>query len=224
MKAVDFHADVMHSEMHCVEFLRSFGLFNEEFLRCSGRNGKGCGKRMTRSTKKSRRGLCTPVWKCNRKACRSSRSIRSTNSFFTYRDKNNRACGKLQIRDIVLLSYEWLTTTNTIDQIMKRTGIARQTIVYCLNMFRDVCTNVLNAEEKWICSSENPAQVVAECTVVGALEKEIRDQIVKCKQEKIWQTKTEMMMKILSQNGVNAKFLGVLLVLGLWVFMEDRKM
>ena len=158
MNIFEFYRDVLSSEEITVEFLRQYGLFDEASVQCPGRPSRNCGHPMQRGICKTKRGERTPVWKCTKKVCRSSKSIHCTNSFFTFRDRNNRNNNKLRLKDIVLLVHECFTTTNTIDNMMKTTRFARQTIVDWLSLFREVCSTAVNAQSKWGCTEEKPAQ------------------------------------------------------------------
>lgn len=149
----------VYDEESALNFLRSHGIFDEETMPCPGVRGRVCEGFMKRKFIVTKGNTKTPVWKCGKKNCRTTRSIRSTNAFFTYRTGMGNATCNLQLKSILILLYEWLYSTHTIDVLQVRTGICRGSIVDWLNLFREVCTSFLKDEPLYAGVADDPIQI-----------------------------------------------------------------
>ena len=125
MKLLDFHDQALKSEEHAVPFLESFGIFDPSAVLCPGKKERFCGNLMSQIRKKSRKGENIQSWRCSKKNCRTTRSIRSTNKFFTYRDNQGRRKCNLTVRPILLIVYHFLYVQDTVEQLMTKTGHRR---------------------------------------------------------------------------------------------------
>ncbi len=159
MKLLDFHEQALKSEEHAVSFLQSFGIFDPSAVFCPGKHGEICGNKMSQIRKKSKKGDIIPSWRCSKKLCRVTRSIRSTNRFFTYRDIKNRARCNLSLKEILLIVYHFVYSQDTMEQLMVKTGHGKHTIVDWMNMCREVCSFAINSRPKMVGTSDQPVQI-----------------------------------------------------------------
>lgn len=112
-RTVLFSEKVLASEVSYADYLRQFGIFNEESL---PRNVSLCTQRMKVSTRKTSNGDRIPVSKCRGKKCCRFRSIRTTNKFFTWRDRNGKLHCNLSLRAITIFVFVWIHTALTVSQ------------------------------------------------------------------------------------------------------------
>ena len=131
---------ISNSEQDCVDFLKEFGVFGEDYLPCPGTKHRSFGKPMTQGIRRDTNGV---IWKCTGKGCRVLRSIRISNGFFTYIDKNRKLRCGLSLQKITLFIYLWAETTNNVVQMMRILRICRQTVVDWSNMCREVCSIII---------------------------------------------------------------------------------
>lgn len=155
MDLVEFVKRTQDSEASCLSFLREYGLFPEESIPCPGKNGVACGANMKLRTRKD---CGAPSWRCNSKKCKTRRSVRQGNHFFSYADKNGKSRCNLTLRKITTLLYTWAETQNTVEQMSRMAGVSRQTAIDWTNMFRETCAMVLDSQPKYTGTPENPAQ------------------------------------------------------------------
>jgi len=147
---------VSQSEDKCYEYLQSFGLFSAASVRCPGENGQVCGAEMKRVIRNDKKLVS---WRCRRNICRTRRSFRATNRFFTNVDKNNHSNCKLSIKTIILFVYFWIECRSTISQMQRITGLSRQSIVVWSKKCRKLCPMVLYTAPKFTGTEEEPIQV-----------------------------------------------------------------
>ena len=89
------------SEEECVRFLQDHQVFPSSLI-CPGKlNEEGkCGGSMKLKVR-HRQGKEHVFWKCPKKACRTSRTIRATSSFFSFTAECGRNRSSLTLCDIV---------------------------------------------------------------------------------------------------------------------------
>ena len=156
MKAAKLYRDVLASESTCINYLQQFRLFREQDFVCPGKSVH-CGrimKRFCRYEKNKERVM----FRCSKKSCRVSRSVRSANSFFTFKDKNGRGKSGLTICQIVEIVYYFLYSNDSITQLQVKTGHSRQTLTDWLNLCREVCSKSLNSLPKMYGTNVQPIQ------------------------------------------------------------------
>lgn len=159
MKLLDLYEQALKSEPSCIEFLNSFGLFDESIAFCPGKLNIYCGERMKKIRKKNRKGEYIPSWRCTKKLCRTQRSIRASNRFFAFEDRNGRSKCNLPVRQILLIIYFFIYSRDTLEEIMVKTGHNKHTICDWLNLCREVCTRVIRNQPKMVGTDEQPVQI-----------------------------------------------------------------
>jgi len=158
MLVSELHAQV-YDEESALRFLQSLGLFTEETIPCPGKENKKCEGIMRKTIRKTTSGTKTPTWRCNKKHCQMRRSIRSTNSFFTFRTSKGKNRTSMKLQHIIILVYEWLFGKMTLDELQIRTGHARATLVDWLGFFRNVCTTALTHRDLFRGTADQPVQI-----------------------------------------------------------------
>lgn len=159
MKQSDLESQVLQSEWACSGWLMGVGLFNPSNRKCRGIKARTCTGVMKVHARKLRDGDFIPEWKCNKNSCRTTRSVRSTNSFFTYKSGKKTGNSRLSLCQIVRLVYTWLYTASTHRQMCLITGLSGNTIVDWLHFCRNVCSAVLENAEKMKGTPENPVEI-----------------------------------------------------------------
>lgn len=100
MQLDKFVSDVLATESKCFEFLRRHGLFTDDGVPFPGKPGKACTSCMTLKDRMVKEQMI-PYFRFGIKNCRAMRSMRSTNLFFAYFDRNVKATCNLSVRDIM---------------------------------------------------------------------------------------------------------------------------
>ncbi len=72
-------------------------------------------------------------WRCTVRTCQTYKSVR-TNLFLTFMDKDNRPCSNLPLSRIITIVYFWLHGTDTVEQMMFKTGKWEGTITQKLQV------------------------------------------------------------------------------------------
>lgn len=150
MKLLDFHEQALKSEDDCVNFLNSFGIFDESAAVGPGKSTTSCNLLMKRTQKKNKKGDIIPSWRCSKKTCRTQRSICSSNRFFMFEDTHGRNNCKLSLRDILLIIYFFVYSNDTNEQLMTKLGHGKHTIVDWLNLCREGCSKIIRSQPKMI--------------------------------------------------------------------------
>jgi len=150
---------VLSSEDNAISFLKKFGIFNRETLPCKGTKGIPCAGIMRIKRRKLKSNTKSSCYICPKWRCRTSRTLRETNSFFNQRDKNGKSRNNLSLVQIIHFIYEWLYSRNTIEQAMQKTGLAKTTVIKWNRRCRTVCSKVLARQPKYIGSPEYPIQI-----------------------------------------------------------------
>ena len=151
--------EVLCSERACIEWLIGFGIFTLSDYSCRGVGGRGCRGTMRREYRKLRSGVCSGSWKCREKDCRTRRSFRSTNKFFSYTSTNRVGNSRLRLTTIIRVVYLWLHTQATLTQMCTMTGLSRPTVNDWLYYCRELCGVVLNNSAKLVGTDDQPVQV-----------------------------------------------------------------
>lgn len=159
MKILDLYDQALKSEPACLEFLRTFGIFTDAAALCPGKQGVICTRPMGTIFRKTKKGHVIPSWRCGRKLCRTTRSIRKTNRFFTFEASDGRARCNLKLREILLIVYFFIYSNDTLDQFVTKTGHSKQTICDWLNLCREVCSKVIRSLPKMVGTPERTVQI-----------------------------------------------------------------
>lgn len=154
MLLINFVREALRSEEACVRFLQKHGLFTEEEIKCPGKNSQACNSMMRKVSIND-----TLIWRCTKRSCRTKRSIRVTNSFFFYKDKNGKLNTKMSMCSIMMIVYLFIHTTCTLDQMEVMTGHSRATLVDWLALCREVCAKAMEMQPKMRGDRETPVQV-----------------------------------------------------------------
>lgn len=88
-----------------------------------------------------------PSFKCRNRNCRTYKSVRKCNAFFTFFDKNLNANSKLSIREILYILFLWCLDI-PIVQVVELTGHSNHTIVDWYNLCRDIPQRMWNRRNK----------------------------------------------------------------------------
>lgn len=144
MDLLSFCRIVLDSEMSCVRFLQQEIVIPNEILR-HGKAGNRCQCAMLLRERKNRNNRVSVVWRCNRNCCRAEKSVRSSNSFFTYMTENNDCGSRLSLCDIMLFIYLYLYTTSTQRQLQSITQSGPHTVNNRANLIREVFSNAIVA-------------------------------------------------------------------------------
>ena len=113
-----------------------------------------CKSRMVRKSRN------TPSWKCTKKNCRTWRSIRKTNHFFTYNDRNGRSHSNYDLTDILKITYWYLKAPEMkLSSLQSTIGYSRQGLVDWHSLIREVCAKVLAKQPKFTGTDEKWCEV-----------------------------------------------------------------
>lgn len=115
MPVYSLETEVLESKSSFINFLGTFGIFDEGNSSCPCRFSSPCCAAMHRSIRKDNNGKQVPNWRCYKKTCETTRSIRHSNAFFMYKDVNGKSNSKISIRSIVTLVYLFVNTTHESD-------------------------------------------------------------------------------------------------------------
>ncbi|KAL4113374.1 hypothetical protein QTP88_017006 [Uroleucon formosanum] len=146
------------SEKSTVKYLQDYGL-----LPCAKQCHK-CGSEV-KQYQRNDRGKIREVFRCKKKGCQTTQSVRNNNSFFTYEDANGRCNSGLSLSEIMEIVYFWVTE-NQLVQIIKFTGRSKNTICDWMNLCRDIPVRLFNKRQPF----GGPGQIVQidECLLRGA--------------------------------------------------------
>lgn len=160
MKLTDLFEDVLKTEFSCLEFLRAFGMFSKSAAICPGKPGALCTRQMNQNHRKTKKkGSISFYWRCTRKHCNISKTIRKTNRFFAYQGSDKKAKGNLSLRNILLIVYHFVYGKDTLDELEIKTGHSRPTLCDWLNFCREVCTTVVRRLPKMVGTTEQTVQI-----------------------------------------------------------------
>uniref|UniRef100_A0A2S2NXU4 ISXO2-like transposase domain-containing protein n=1 Tax=Schizaphis graminum TaxID=13262 RepID=A0A2S2NXU4_SCHGA len=146
------------TEESTVKYLQDYGL-----LHCAKQCHK-CGSEV-KQYQRNDRGKIREVFRCKKKGCQTTQSVRNNNSFFTYVDANGRCNSGLSLSEIMEIVYFWVTK-NQLVQIIKFTGRSKNTICDWMNLCRDIPVRLFNKRQPF----GGPGQIVQidECLLRGA--------------------------------------------------------
>lgn len=136
----DFYITVVSTEETAVLFLRQHGLLDTE---AEAEVCSRCGSNMQEKRKRDRGGEFRPVFRCPRRGCQTTRSIRQGNRFFHYNDLNGRINSKLTLCQILEVVFMFILDL-PVDSVTTVTGRSAQTVVDWFNMCREVCSSVVS--------------------------------------------------------------------------------
>ncbi|KAL4147975.1 hypothetical protein QTP88_002283 [Uroleucon formosanum] len=141
-----------------VKYLQDYGL-----LPCAKQCHK-CGSEV-KQYQRNDRGKIREVFRCKKKGCQTTQSVRNNNSFFTYENANGRCNSGLSLSEIMEIVYFWVTG-NQLVQIIKFTGRSKNTICDWMNLCRDIPVRLFNKRQPF----GGPGQIVQidECLLRGA--------------------------------------------------------
>lgn len=159
MKYFDLNKQALASETACVEFLQSYGLFDDSKAICPGKASLTCQLPMGKFYKKNAEGEVVPAWRCTKKACRKQVTMRKTNKLFSGEVATGKPKTNLSLRQIVLLMYQFAGSNDTMAQVMEKTGHNEHTILRWFNAFRDVCSAVIEEWPKTNGTDDKPVQI-----------------------------------------------------------------
>lgn len=159
MNQFDLFETVLASEDTAISFLQKHGIFTADTASCPGKKGHSCDGKMRIGTRKIKKDKRSKFFICPRKNCRTSRSLRSTNNFFSHRDNHGKSRNNLSLVQIIHYIYEWLYSSNTVNQTVIKTGLAKRTVNKWNNLCREVCQRVILRQRKFVGTEENPVQI-----------------------------------------------------------------
>uniref|UniRef100_A0A1Y1N6C7 Uncharacterized protein n=1 Tax=Photinus pyralis TaxID=7054 RepID=A0A1Y1N6C7_PHOPY len=102
-----------------------------------------CGSEMQQKRRRDRNGEYRPIFRCPRKGCQTSHSVRKGNQFFHYTDVNNR------------LHCNLIPTNSTVTL----TGKSSATVTDWFNMCREVCGSIIRTRRRMTGDDDNPIQI-----------------------------------------------------------------
>jgi len=156
MRQLDLFRNILSSEDTTLEFLQKNGIFTKKSINCPVFENKNCRTKMPLRIRNMKNGKQHKSSICSKAGCRTSRSILCTNSFFATKDKYGKIRNKLSLCQIINFVYEWLYSTNTVKQMMKKTGLSKQTVINWNRRCREVCQRVLISQQKYIGTEDKP--------------------------------------------------------------------
>ena len=124
----EFMTKYICHELQCVRYLQKHQVL-PVVVRCPGRRYElhRCSATMKVNTRKCK-GKVIVYWRCTRRSCNTSRSIRSTTSFFTFDAIKLRSRSSLSLCSIMEMLYVFLHTRCTLDMAMNMVGHCRSTL------------------------------------------------------------------------------------------------
>lgn len=151
----EFYVRVVADEQTCLDFLREKMLLAPVDAHDPCHK---CGTEMVEKRRKTRTGEWTPILRCPKKGCQTSRTVRDGNKFFHYTDLNGRANCKLTLCEILELVFMFIIElpARTVESLTNR---APNTVIDWFSMCREVCTAVLAEKGKMIGTPANPIQI-----------------------------------------------------------------
>ena len=157
MLAKEFYRTVISNEECAYAFLKEYNLLNtsQETELCHK-----CSSVMQEKRKRNRKGEFRPVFRCPRKGCQTSRSIRTGNPFFHYTDMNGKVNCKLKLCEILELMFFFVMDI-PLSTTMTLTGKTTHTVTYWFNMCREVCGVIVShhIRSQMVGTEEAPIQV-----------------------------------------------------------------
>lgn len=139
MLAREFYALTI-SEESAVAWLQAQGVFQDPAVPppCTRHGCDGDTQLITRRKRKRDGTIATyPAYRCKKRGCRSTQSVRRANQFFTYFDIRGRAHCNLSICAILELVYFWCNDLSHVDA-RRLTGRSKQAILDWYNICRQV--------------------------------------------------------------------------------------
>ncbi len=118
LKQRDFYK-IIETEDSCLEYLKHKDLIGtaQPVLCEKYRNGAFCGSPMREVKKIEKNGSIRTCFRCPKRGCQTTMSIRRTNQFFTYTDLNGRCNSRLPLSQILELVWFWLNFVKTVTAI-----------------------------------------------------------------------------------------------------------
>ncbi|KAK4871972.1 hypothetical protein RN001_016096 [Aquatica leii] len=115
---------------------------------------------MQEKRKRNRGGEYRPVYRCPRKRCQSTRSVRHGNRFLHYTNLNKKINSKLSLCEILELIFLFILEID-FDTAVKLTGKGRKTVCDWYSLCREVCSSVVsvNCRGQLRGTEEDPVQI-----------------------------------------------------------------
>lgn len=153
----DFYINIAASEETAVTFLRQHQLLDaaNESDPCTR-----CGSEMQEKRRRDRGGEFRPVFRCPRKGCQTSRSVRTGNRFFHYTDLNGKTNSKLTIVQILEVVFMFILDL-PVESVISLTGRSKPTVIDWFNMCREVCTAMVShtVRGQMVGTQDDPVQI-----------------------------------------------------------------
>ncbi|KAK4881277.1 hypothetical protein RN001_004596 [Aquatica leii] len=102
---------------------------------------------MQEKQKRDRGGEYIPVYRCPRKGCQRTRSVRHGNRFLHYTDPNGKINSKLSLCEILELIFFFILEID-FDTAVKLTGKGRGTVCDWYSLCREVCSSVVSVNRR----------------------------------------------------------------------------
>lgn len=138
----DFYRIISTEESTC-SFLRQNNLLDQS----NGVNCHRCGTPMRDARKRDRGGEFRSIFRCPRKGCQTSRSVRQGNEFFHFSDLNGRCNSRLQLWEILEIVFMFVTDIPIVS-VCSLTSKSSATVTDWYNMCRKVCTSMCSVATK----------------------------------------------------------------------------
>lgn len=151
----EFYVTVVASEAACIAFLKNHALLGDVDNHDPCHK---CGTAMVEKRRKLRSGEWTPILRCPKKGCQTTRTFREGNSFFQFTELNNRNNSHLTLCQIIEIVFLFVLDM-PIGQTAELTGRNVKTVTAWFEMCRDVCSQVLERKPKMTGTAEDPIQI-----------------------------------------------------------------
>lgn len=154
MRLLDFVLNACATEETALRFLRQHNVLESEAL-CPGKRGVACMRVMREEVY----GNGKRRWRCPRKSCQTTRSVRASNAFFHYVDSTGRMTSRLPLREILVLVWLWVHARMPERMVRAVTGKSTATIVDWNHFCRTTCGKVMDLQPKLVGTSDAPVKI-----------------------------------------------------------------
>lgn len=148
----DFYNNIVSTEQRTLEFLRGKNLLPP----ADGHVCQKCGGGM-KECRKDNRGVWHIFFRCRRRTCRTSKSVRQ-NSIFSDLGENNEFYTKLSLCKILELMY-FFTMETPIAATTALTGMSETTMATWFAKFRQICGEVISYQGKLKGTDADPIKI-----------------------------------------------------------------
>lgn len=143
------------TEDNALQFLRDRKVLESEGMQCPGRSRNECKRVMREEVLRNGRRR----WRCPRKDCNTTRSVRAGNAFFHYTDGQGRVGYKLPLHDVLIVVWLWLHARMPQRMVTAVTGVTSNTIVDWNNFARMTCGKIMDSQPKLVGTEEAPVKI-----------------------------------------------------------------